>query len=526
MNIWRTLLWKEAHEHKWKLFALCSIVLTILIAGSIGNKREGFEVALGLIVYGFALMGPIFVAMNIGSGERSDRSIAFVNALPIPAWKSGAARILAGWLVLTLPFIAVAGFCLFRITLNGDSQDRYIIQLADRLGTSTYFAVLAMITAAIGWNTNMYSWNLFATANQKTELRAGLGGLVVTVALCFTASWTLAQHETPGNHPMLEGVNWILMAASGAHWISGTLATHHFETAYVFYAVFMFNVAVISLLLTIAVWKYGQQPIFRFNLSRGASSRQVVSCSKLKQPPASTRSALLWMQYRQSAPIATCGLVIMLLLAGIQHSGDRVSILKDLGPLIGSILALVIGIGAFVQQLEPELHTFWRSRPISPKQWFWLKYVAGALVLVGCYDVPLFLVELAAGTRPAQIMETMITAPLYLIIYSLSEMAFPILLHLFVYSLAVLAACGIRQPLYSAILAASGGLAVVLLPEVFNQIPEVFCFTDMWRYASSGHPGYLIMQNVLNATLLMGLFIVPSTLLASWLIQQDISVPH
>ena len=73
MNIWRILLWKEFHEHKWKMLALTAIVLSVLIAGSIGNARDLF--GLGAALYGYALIGPLYVAMGVSSGERSNRSM-------------------------------------------------------------------------------------------------------------------------------------------------------------------------------------------------------------------------------------------------------------------------------------------------------------------------------------------------------------------------------------------------------------------------------------------------------------------
>jgi len=508
MNIWRTLFWKEAHEQKWKLLALCSIVVSILIAGSIGDRWDGYDLALVTVVYGYALVGPLFVAMNVGSGERSNGSIAFVNAMPILTWKYGVVRILVGWLVLVTPLIAIALFSQLYVGLTGTHGSKILGQLAGQLGVSVNVAAVVMTTLAVGISTNIYAWILLATVNQKTELRAGLIGLVTTVLILLTAIWTVDHDAGSGTSIIHEVCTWILMAGSGTLWTmryndGNYLASTHLESVIV-------HAMVIGGLLTLTARRYGQQPLLQLNRSHRSSLESMMPSARRTHPFSSARAALLWMQYRQSLPIAVCGATIMLLIVCIERDSQRGNILVGLGPFFGGILALVIGAGAFAHQLEPELHTFWRSRPICPRQWFWLKYLAGALVLVVCYDIPMFFLEVAV-TRGMNISPNIV---------------FATLLHLFAYSMAVLAACGVRHTAYSAILAAAAVVVVIFPPLVFVHFPKALSFMGMWEDATYRHIGNTVWGNIADATILLGPLIVCSTLCAAWLVKRDISVAH
>ncbi len=49
---------------------------------------------------------------------------------------------------------------------------------------------------------------------------------------------------------------------------------------------------------------------------------------------------------------------------------------------LGALTTMVIGVGVFLRDLEAGVHTFWRSRPIEPNSWFWIKFSTG-LAIVG-----------------------------------------------------------------------------------------------------------------------------------------------
>jgi len=241
-----------------------------------------------------------------------------------------------------------------------------------------------------------------------------------------------------------------------------------------------------------------QEPDYRANLP-------------LSQPFTTPQKALLWMQLRESIPIALCGFVLVLLLAGLEQAGRRFDVIHDFGTFVGCVLALILAVGSYVPHLEPKLHTFWRSRPILPRQWFSVKYIAGAAAIVLCYDIPLSILQqmLVSDVHPYGAQQ--LSFP--------SSLGFPILLHLFIYSVVVLAACSIRHPIYSGVIGITAVLLILLPPVAFVGFPESLSFLEQWQHVNRDSWGRL-----LHGTLLLSPFIVGSTWLAAWLIRKDISV--
>jgi hypothetical protein len=64
--------------------------------------------------------------------------------------------------------------------------------------------------------------------------------------------------------------------------------------------------------------------------------------------------------------------------------------------IVGVMVAVVAGVGVFLDDLSPGLNGFWRSRPIKIGQWFCVKYVVGLLVTIVTMAVPLMAVALYA----------------------------------------------------------------------------------------------------------------------------------
>ena len=313
------------------------------------------------------------------------------------------------------------------------------------------------------------------------------------------------------------GIRYLIMFMGPMIWMLWGEFLNHGQLIFVVMAAFVQAVTVLGL-LAMAAYRYGRQPLikldslpkFDWDIERGGNL--------LPAPLKSERAALFWMQFRQSVPVVIAGLVIFSLVWGVnqsQHSFSRFDMFETLGPFIGCVLALLIGIGSFVHELEPQLYTFWRSRPISPTRWFWLKYFAGAIVVIGCFDLPLL--ALARITNPPS--------------GDFGVELFPILLHLFVYSFSVLAACAIRHPVYSPILAVCGMLAFLFGPEAIQLSLKVnisflgaISFFELWRdfifarYTQTYH-----LLPLLVAILLMVPIILFTSWLSCWLIKKDIS---
>lgn len=518
MTIWRTLFWKEFHEHKWKVLSLTTIVLSVIL---VEIMQADVEAGLILAVYGYMLAAPIYIAMGVTSGEQGSRSIAFVRALPNPTWHAGFARVVVGWLVLVTPLIAALLVCELNLALNPDSAKQYEGMLASQGAKSAQSVVLTIIGVSVGMATNLYAWILFTTMNQKSELRAGLIGLLTVVALFSVGTFAThhvnvnahADPQTNHNAAKLD-FSWLTMAAGPLLWIQLTESRLQVWMAAIWLPSLAIQVLTFMLLLTCAASCYGGRTLIGLRGWTGTRDVDQPANLTLRPPLASPQKALLWMQLRESVPIAMCGLALMLMLAGLEGQASRLRLIQDIGTFVGCILAVIIAVGAFVPQLESKLHTFWRSRPISPRQWFWMKYAAGALVIVVCFDLPLAFLQSITTTELGQINP-------YLAHFSyISHAGFPILLHLFIYSFVVLASCGVRHPIYSGIIGIAAVLFILLPPETFNGIPDAFSFFGKWRdsrYQS---------DTLLHAIFLLGPLIVGSAWSSAWLIRKDISVSH
>lgn len=154
------------------------------------------------------------------------------------------------------------------------------------------------------------------------------------------------------------------------------------------------------------------------------------------------------------------GLVIVaaiLLPATIGAAAQDIAIAARAIVFLGTVMALVLGVGGHVADLEARVWQFWRSRPIRPAGWFWIKYFTGAAVLVIAFDGALAAIDLIAG------------GPAFLLHDGFCWVG-P-LLHLFAYSTAVWMVCLLRQPIYAGVLSLAVVIGVLTLGDLPVQRP-------------------------------------------------------
>lgn len=510
MHIWLNLFWKEWHEQKWKLLSLMVIALSVfgaMLSQDVGNV----EFALASTIFAFVMFAPTFVAMGVSAGEHASGVIRFVHAQPVPIWQVAAVRCFAGLSVLLTPILCCGLLCwlaAFVWPQSGPYSAR-TASLAGLPGEWTLTLKLVVLTGfGLAASVNLYAWTVAITVNQRTESRAGLIGLLVMVVLGVSGMIGLSGWENP--LPNFSATQLLCLISGPLVWLGVIDFVGNSHYGLVTVAV-LWQLLLTTGLLAVIVRRYGREETWfqgiHFEKLRPVSTDP----SRLLPPMASPWRALLWLQLRQSIPVCIAGLAIVFAIA-LTTRLDRsagVYAFDRLYPGVGCVLALLIGVGSYVSELDPKLHTFWRSRPISPSGWFWFKYVGGLVALIGLFDLPCaFLV----WTGIVRTSSPGIAA------------CFPMLLHLLCYSLAVLAACSVRHSSYSTVFAVIGALVVICLPEFPElQVPEFLSFLRLWENAAR-YTRYNRMTDLIGGSALVGTISLVATLTAAFLIKRDISV--
>ncbi|MGH9363316.1 MAG: ABC transporter permease subunit [Thermoanaerobaculia bacterium] len=165
-----SLAWKEWRQERWKLAfgsALLACVSAIGLRARLMADVDVHAVALG--VGGFLL--PLFAAMGLVAAERAEGSLATLLSLPVRPRAVLAVKVAVGAVVSLAP---VGTALLVALAIARDRELAYAVTL--RL----YLAV-----AAVGLLT--FVWTAVFSVRQPSEARAGLVGLGVLAAWCYTA---------------------------------------------------------------------------------------------------------------------------------------------------------------------------------------------------------------------------------------------------------------------------------------------------------------------------------------------------
>ncbi len=457
-TIWLTLAWKEWHEHKWKLASLVAILWGISTATMLNIGRdlgEGALVAVRVVLLMCIVPLAIFVGLGTAAGERSRGTMSFLQALPVPMWRValnkaffGLATIV-GATLLALAFVyvwcTVQGFMGtdYRFVFRPDSQDPF------SFGIRNWFADSALAILCIAFS--FYIWTVACGVNRKDDVSAGAVSLLVmviwTVLIAYSAYWILGPRQPHvAGHAGELAVMALSTAPGGVMFLAqsdpwnqtGVFLTLGILAAFVTH-------------FALAVWYVG-----RFGR---ITNREVVSPQMAKRienqidwlgpPRSSAFVSVAWKQLRESGAIVVVGLAGIIGIAAaaqltewwetdrpIMHVGE---IYNAIAVVLGFVMAMVIGIGICLYDVQPQLNTFWRSRPIHPDLWFWCKYVTGLAVLLTAIYAPMLLIW-ALGDDSG--MRELKSGHAY---------ALPIA-HVAVFSSAVAMTCLVRNAIYAAIL--------------------------------------------------------------------------
>jgi hypothetical protein len=414
-TIWQSLIWKEWHEHKWKLASLTAILWSIAALGLVDPGRGSFvgiHVALVMAIVPLA----IFIGLGIAAGERSRGTLPFLQSLPVPMWRVALHKLAAGLVTVLIPaFLSIAFvFTWLEIgSLFGGDYDYIMRDASSDFERGAPFvlvapwyanAALALTIVASGF----FLWTVAAGVNRKDEVSAGAVSLTVIMAWCVgvTSAWAWYGSGYVSFSDWPSGVaKWLAVAGAAA--APGGLTTLE-DAVDNNQQYFLLAVCVTCLTMLILAAFY----VYRFarSLNTEVRSPKTVEVAVrprdwLGPPRQSAVTAIAWKQVRESGPLALLGVGVVLALSvtfflvdSPHYRYDEFTRFLEFFAMvsfsIGLAVAMIIGIGVFLYDVGPGLSSFWRSRPINPDLWFWIKFSSGlAVALVAIYG-PLVLLAL------------------------------------------------------------------------------------------------------------------------------------
>jgi hypothetical protein len=132
--------------------------------------------------------------------------------------------------------------------------------------------------------------------------------------------------------------------------------------------------------------------------------------------------------------------------------------------MLGGVYAILLAVGAVCRDLRPEVHTFWRSRPVGVGAWLGVKAVVGLAILL-------------AVTQGAMVasMTTIVSDPMPAVLLC---HAFTLVV---VYCVALLLAALVRHAARAATLSVAAGLLVYFAPLVIAPLNRIGIFDAVVR---------------------------------------------
>ncbi len=494
--ILRQLLWKQWRENRLHFWCFTAW-MAIVVVYAVGYERtHHFRMTAGsLLSWGlfYTWFGSVILAVHAGRKGSADPTNRFTAQLPFSARAYGAIRLLGAVLTLVVPLVlatlalslAVGLGFVEQAELREAFQAAKSVALESRttLPTSGALAALwtiAAIVLAMGVEQLLLMFLIGSRLRSQAQIGLMGGALGLGMLLISGFFWEQDSHGpgvlrvagvllpeslvAPAGYKSERGsyVDPILLPNPGLQ-LAGSVIT----------------------LLGLGVWV-----VFAFSLVRrfdnGRQWSRVRRLGSLWFPrvtfiPRSRFQSLLWAELRQSLPLGLCGIgmvgmATVLLMLGdgpwnLQGIGSRfLSTMPHSDFAIASLWSAVVGASLFSAELEPGLGTFWRSRPISPARWFWIKFYLGLAAVLVVVDGS---TSILCWWAPREGM----TGGM-----SWAFLACMPILHGLIYALAVYGTCRLRRPVLGGIMAVGIFLILSILLDLIS--PRTFRLEPLDIYNS------------------------------------------
>jgi hypothetical protein len=436
---WHSLIWKEWHEHKWKLASIIGVLLGVTGLSMLLVEEDKFDVAAGILLPCLVPLA-LFVGLSVAASERARGSLPFMQALPISMWRVGLVKFLMGLATAVVPAIlAVLSLCVWRHLLDVFGvyyQKRFLEGGAGAIHSGIWYLDVVIFYTLIA--ASLYVWSAAIGVNRKDEISAGavaLAGIVGWIAILTLIMRAFVFDSSADERVALWVTVLTLALAPGGVALLSVPAWQPTQLAVATGIMALIHLFFASLY----VRRFGQisdREITSPQFARPDPRRH----DWLAPPRQSALTAIAWKQVRESGPIAAVGLTgivaTTVLLYSMPGMDSFYVAYAATSAVLGSCLALVIGVGIVLHDLSPPLSEFWRARPINPDWWFWLKFTTGLMIVVVAIYVPLGVIAALLRALP----------------YNSDIAAIIPGLHLATFAAAVAMTCLVRHAVYGAIL--------------------------------------------------------------------------
>ena len=494
----RNLLYKEIREASGRA-AILTIIAVIVGTITVLKLREdpiGFS---AIMVFLVTAAGALFLGMAAAAGEQGRGTYNWMIGLPIARRSLAMSKLLIGLAsVCLLPcvMVAVIAFWIYLLGLNKEQPYTYRYNGS----VATWFIGMLALNIAMGWS--VFAWTVALGSRRRTEINAGLAcaaailGWTMLAALCMTALSVLSNTFTLMFHP--SEASAILFGPPFYGVLFGMDPLERARAAPELIGVGA-NIVTTAVLLGWAACRYGRP------LKQSASNAHRITprqtAIKIRPALRSPVRALIWQTWRQCRLAVGVCLTILMGMVILEYQSLIYNISINNYPTwselfreaahtwnnglsaFGLLFTVFIGIAIFSPDLRPGINTFWQSRPISNGRWFWVKFFTGATLLVVLFHLPPVIFkylnyQLAhlvyfhpQGIGIAQSFKTV----LYEFVFSINRWdrdAQLLMIHLHCYAITAMVICLVRQPIYSAILAITGAIALLVIPLSHDAIPN------------------------------------------------------
>jgi hypothetical protein len=402
------------------------------------------------------------IAASAATSERSRGTLPFLLSLPVSPRRVAATRLLSGLATCLIPVLITLGL-IYAWYLSWDWLGIDYPVPTSNLGMPGPFNFtnwfLATFTVVAIWVLSMFLWTAASGVNRADEVSAAAVALTVIVGIWIVVVAIMRINDQPPSW-LTEDLA-VKIAAVGLAIIPGGFAQARWLPETGVWTPLLAVALFISVHSSLAAWFIAR---FGRNTERSVRSQRTAvaklpQLNWLDQPRRSWLTAIVWKQVRESGPLVLAGLggVAMIAVATLYVTQTESFSNTDqsralvmavfFGSLyLGGFTSLVVGIGVFLRDLSPGIHTFWRSRPITPRAWYWVKFATGAFIVVMSFQLPMLVFPFFASIDSELASEY----------NGLGELVQVQLMALFgyvaIYAVAIAATCLLRSAVYASVL--------------------------------------------------------------------------